>query len=77
MALFNVSPGAVAFSIFVLPIVAYLYYTRSLQSKLVGPLPPPNKITKLFVYPIKSCHGISVDKAKLLLTGLDLGMPHL
>jgi uncharacterized protein YcbX len=36
------------------------------------PIPPPTVITALQVYPIKSCRGIKLQKAKLLKTGLDL-----
>lgn len=67
--------AAVILSAFVLPILTYLYFTKSQQSKKkAGPLPPPTEITSLFIHPIKSCHGISVQSAKLLPTGLDLGM---
>ena len=40
-----------------------------------GPLPPPTEITALYIHPVKSCHGISVQSARVLPTGLDLGMP--
>ena len=36
------------------------------------PLPPDTEVIELFVYPVKSCRGISVKSAKLLATGLDL-----
>ena len=36
------------------------------------PLPPKTEIVELFVYPVKSCRGISVGSAQLLSTGLDL-----
>jgi len=36
------------------------------------PLPPATKISQIRVYPIKSCRGIIVQKAKLLSTGLEL-----
>lgn len=60
---------------FLLPIATYLLFnrfTRSNRSNTAGPLPSPTPITKLFIHPIKSCHGISVPSAKLLPTGLDL-----
>ena len=61
---------------FILPVLAYIYYSQSLKTKrtnAAGPLPPPTEITNLFIYPIKSCHSISVPSARLLPTGLDLG----
>lgn len=66
---------AIILSAFFLPILTYLYFTR-VQSKKssAGPLPPPTEITALYIHPIKSCHGIKVQSAKLLPTGLDLGM---
>ncbi|KAF2277133.1 MOSC-domain-containing protein [Westerdykella ornata] len=70
------SNGAVILTAFLLPIITYLLYTRTRDvrpraaSKLQ--LPPPTEVTNLMVYPIKSCHGISVPSAKLLPTGLDL-----
>lgn len=36
------------------------------------PKPPPTTIKEIHIYPIKSCRGITVNKAKLLKTGLDL-----
>ncbi|KAF2796954.1 hypothetical protein K505DRAFT_415405 [Melanomma pulvis-pyrius CBS 109.77] len=72
MALSNTSQGAIIISIFLLPIVTYLLYTRISHEKSAGPLPPSTEITNLFIYPIKSCHGISVPSARLLPTGLDL-----
>src|SRR4051812_43998154 len=75
MALSATTQAGVIISIFVLPILTYIYFTRSQQkSNTAGPLPPPTEITALFIHPIKSCHGISVQSAKLLPTGLDLGM---
>lgn len=35
-------------------------------------LPPPTEIVSLRIYPIKSCRGIELPRAKLLRTGLDL-----
>ncbi|EMD93255.1 hypothetical protein COCC4DRAFT_70732 [Bipolaris maydis ATCC 48331] len=73
MAPSRTTQAAVILSAFVLPILTYLYFTRSQQSKKkVGPLPPPTEIISLLIHPIKSCHGISVQSAKLLPTGLDL-----
>ncbi|KAJ8118329.1 hypothetical protein OPT61_g669 [Boeremia exigua] len=64
---------AIVFTAFLLPIVAYLYFTRAPSEKnTAGPLPPPTEITALYIHPIKSCHGIKVRSAKLLPTGLDL-----
>jgi hypothetical protein len=65
---------AIVLSAFFLPILTYLYFTR-VQSKKsnAGPLPPPTEITALYIHPIKSCHGIKVQSAKLLPTGFDLG----
>jgi hypothetical protein len=75
--------GAIVLTAFALPILTYLYFTRAQQratspasspaSADAGPLPPPTEITALYIHPIKSCHGISVDSARLLPTGLDLG----
>lgn len=71
----NATQGVVVLSAFFLPILAYVFVTRSQKPKnTAGPLPPPTEITALFIHPIKSCHGISVSSAKLLPTGLDLGM---
>ncbi|ORX97111.1 hypothetical protein BCR34DRAFT_578157 [Clohesyomyces aquaticus] len=72
MALSEITKVAIILTAFFLPILTYLYYTGSLRSKSSGPLPPPTKITSLFIYPIKSCHGISVPSTRLLPTGLDL-----
>jgi hypothetical protein len=76
MALSATTQAAVLLSIFILPILTYVYFTRSQQVKsTAGPLPPATEITALFIHPIKSCHGISVQSAKLLHTGFDLGTP--
>ncbi|CAA9962700.1 MOSC domain containing protein [Pyrenophora teres f. maculata] len=73
MALSSTTQAGVILSIFVLPILTYLYFTRDQQVKSnAGPLPPPTEITALYIHPIKSCHGISVQSAKLMPTGLDL-----
>ncbi|KAF2739787.1 MOSC-domain-containing protein [Polyplosphaeria fusca] len=72
MELSSATQGAIILTIFILPIVSYTYYQRRLQLTAGGPLPPPTEITSLFIYPIKSCHGISVPSARLLGTGLDL-----
>lgn len=74
MALPATTQIAVLLSIFILPILTYIYFTKNQQAKsTVGPLPPTTEITGLFIHPIKSCHGLSVKSAKLLPTGLDLG----
>lgn len=36
------------------------------------PLPPPDEIVDLRIYPIKSCRGFQVKSARLLRTGFDL-----
>ncbi|KAF2259765.1 MOSC-domain-containing protein [Lojkania enalia] len=72
MALSNTSQGAIIISVFLLPILTYILYTRFFLRKSSTPLPPPTEITRLFIHPIKSCHGISVPSARLLPTGLDL-----
>jgi hypothetical protein len=88
MAVFS-SPaqGAAVLTAFFLPIITYLYLTRTQHQASssssttatsppsAGPLPPPTKVTALYIHPIKSCHGISVQSARLLPTGLDLGKP--
>jgi hypothetical protein len=67
--------GVIIASAFFIPVLTYLYFTRSQkQRNNAGPLPEPTEITALYIHPIKSCHGISVQSAKLLPTGLDLGM---
>jgi uncharacterized protein YcbX len=60
----------VAFFMLAIPLVIFgiEYFLDS--HKLAIPL--PTRITELRVYPIKSCRGIVVKKAKLLKTGLDL-----
>jgi hypothetical protein len=74
MALPATMQAAILLSIFILPILTYVYFTKNQQAKdTAGPLPPATEITGLFIHPIKSCHGISVRSAKLLPTGLDLG----
>jgi len=76
MALPATTQVAILLSIFVLPILTYIYFTKNQQAKSnAGPLPAATEITGLFIHPIKSCHGISVKSAKLLPTGLDLGAP--
>jgi hypothetical protein len=74
MALAATMQIAVILSIFILPILTYLYFNNVEEVKsTAGPLPPATEITGLFIHPIKSCHGLSVKSAKLLPTGLDLG----
>ncbi|KAH6633594.1 hypothetical protein C7974DRAFT_334811 [Boeremia exigua] len=64
---------AIILATFLLPILSYLYFTRVPSKKNnAGPLPPSTEITALYIHPIKSCHGIKVQSAKLLPTGLDL-----
>ena len=76
MALNDFSKAIVVLSAFFLPILTYLYFTRSQtpikKKKDAGPLPAPTEITNILIHPIKSCHGIAVKKARLLPTGLDL-----
>ncbi|KAF2116198.1 hypothetical protein BDV96DRAFT_45219 [Lophiotrema nucula] len=72
MALSSTSQAAIILSIFLVPILSYLYLQRYTRKSSGGPIPPPTQITKLLIYPIKSCHGISVPSARLLPTGLDL-----
>ena len=76
MALSQASRGAIAISAFLIPVLTYLYFNRSQSKKSAGPgpLPPPTEITSIFIHPIKSCHGLTVKEARLLPTGLDLGM---
>jgi hypothetical protein len=69
----NTAQAAIVASVFFLPVLTYIYLTRSQKKSSAGPLPEPTEITALYVHPIKSCHGISVQSAKLLPTGLDLG----
>ena len=78
MVLPNSSQIAVILATFILPLLAYVYLNR-LQTKpknTAGPLPAATEVTALYIHPIKSCHGISVQSAKLLPTGLDLGKSH-
>ncbi|KAH7383264.1 hypothetical protein BKA66DRAFT_463480 [Pyrenochaeta sp. MPI-SDFR-AT-0127] len=73
MVVSNTTQAAVILSAFFLPVLTYVYFTRGQQQKgRAGPLPAPTEITALFIHPIKSCHGLSVQSAKLLPTGLDL-----
>lgn len=74
MALSAATQLAVIISAFLIPVLTYVYFTRGQEKNTAGPLPPPTEITALYIHPIKSCHGISVQSAKLLPTGLDLGM---
>ncbi|KAH7135402.1 hypothetical protein B0J11DRAFT_596420 [Dendryphion nanum] len=83
MALSTAFQAAVVISAFLLPITLYILFmrgahptsktkTKSAEGAGAGPLPPPTRITKILIHPIKSCHGISVPSAQLLPTGLDL-----
>jgi hypothetical protein len=75
MAVSSATQLAIILLAFLLPVLNYVYYTKRQQQNKssAGPLPSPTEITALFIHPIKSCHGISVQSAKLLPTGLDLG----
>ncbi|KAF1911119.1 hypothetical protein BDU57DRAFT_524843 [Ampelomyces quisqualis] len=56
---------AIIASAFFVPVLIYLYFTRAQTKKgNAGPLPESTEITALYVYPIKSCHGISVQSTK-------------
>jgi hypothetical protein len=73
-ALSATTQAAIIASAFLIPVLTYVYFTRSQKRKsTAGPLPAPTEVTALYIHPIKSCHGISVQSAKLLPTGLDLG----
>lgn len=73
MASSTASQAAIVISVFFLPLVTYFIFTQARQNhKSYGPLPSSTPITKIFIHPIKSCHGISVPRARLLPTGLDL-----
>lgn len=71
-----------AFLIFILPIsifsIEYLLRRRRQKSPRLPaaskhlPIPQPIRVKELRIYPIKSCRGIVVPSARLLLTGLDL-----
>jgi hypothetical protein len=76
MGLSNISQAAIIVLAFLLPIFTYIYFTGGPGRKksTAGSLPAPTEITTLYIHPIKSCHGISVQSAKLLPTGLDLGI---
>ncbi|OAK96288.1 MOSC-domain-containing protein [Phaeosphaeriaceae sp. SRC1lsM3a] len=72
-ALSNATQTAIIATAFLVPVLTYLYYTKSQSQKSsAGPLPGSTEIEALYIHPIKSCHGISVQSAKLLPTGLDL-----
>lgn len=76
MALSNISQAAIIILVSLLPIFIYTYFTggSGRQKNTAGSLPAPTEIRALYVHPIKSCRGISVQSAKLLPTGLDLGL---
>jgi uncharacterized protein YcbX len=65
-----------AFMMLVLPLVIFAFEhflgkgTRPGPANL--PIPRPIKIIEMRIYPIKSCRGFTVTKAKLLRSGLDL-----
>jgi len=66
-----------AFLMFLLPLI--IFGIEALIGKVAPPStsstilkPPPTKVQEIHIYPIKSCRGFTVTKAKLLKTGLDL-----
>jgi uncharacterized protein YcbX len=66
-----------AFLMFLLPLI--IFGIEALTGKVAPPTasstipkPSPTKIQEIRIYPIKSCRGFKVNKAKLLKTGLDL-----
>lgn len=65
-----------AFLLFILPLMIFAleYLGGTLAARLdrSPPLPPPTVVKEIRVYPIKSCRGFTVQKTKLLKTGLDL-----
>ncbi|KAF2193799.1 MOSC domain-containing protein [Zopfia rhizophila CBS 207.26] len=65
------TPVTIIICLSFLPLLTYLFYIHHLK-RISKPLPPPTRITNLFIYPIKSCHGISISSTTLLPTGLDL-----
>lgn len=73
MPLSNASQAVIIVSAFLLPLVTYILHMRIAKPETASALPSPTEITNLFIYPVKSCHGISVPSALLLPTGLDLG----
>jgi hypothetical protein len=71
----STTQAAVIASAFLVPVLTYVYFTKLQKpTSTAGPLPEATEVTALYIHPIKSCHGISVQSAKLLPTGLDLGM---
>ncbi|KAF2130286.1 MOSC-domain-containing protein [Dothidotthia symphoricarpi CBS 119687] len=72
MALSDIAQISIVISVFFVPLLTFLFYTELQRKKSAGPIPPPTEITALYIHPIKSCHGISVQSARLLPTGLDL-----
>jgi len=69
----NTTQAAIIASAFLVPVLTYIYFTRSQQNKnSAGLLPASTEITALLIHPIKSCYGTRVQSAKLLPTGLDL-----
>lgn len=54
-----------------LPLLILLLLRRPSASNSL-PLPDPDEIIGLYVYPVKSCRGFQVKSAKVLRTGLDL-----
>jgi hypothetical protein len=74
-AISGTTEAAVVASAFLVPLITYVLFTKFQKQKKndAGPLPEATEITALYIHPIKSCHGIQVQSAKLLPTGLDLG----
>lgn len=66
----------ISFILLAVPLLIFYIDHRSRQrQKAAGveiSIPPPTKIIEIRVYPIKSCRGFKVKRAKLLKTGLDL-----
>lgn len=64
-----------SFVFFAIPLLLffldYLREKRPVKGENL-PIPPPTKIVEIRVYPIKSCRGFKVDKAKLMKSGVDL-----
>lgn len=67
------SAGLIMFA-FPFLIFAIEYFSSAVKpsASLSIPLPPPTKVKEIRIYPIKSCRGFTVQKAKLIKSGLDL-----
>lgn len=54
----NTTQAAIIASAFLVPVLTYIYFTRSQQNKnSAGLLPASTEITALLIHPIKSCYG--------------------